>query len=812
MPLVVPSYISRFRTHSQSTATSANTSSESRSIDPPTDTSITTNNSLYPIVELDQKAHPSSHTSFEEMPSELNLEEHTVPLPPRRKARSATHLTVKSQGDMSMEQDSINADAASPPSSPRSPLLSRILSTPLLGGARGQSTSSPEFEKEDPMADEGQTSWATFGRRLPGMPRLSEFGAFRGRESSSKSSSKRSNQASGSHQQSHTQPLEFQSASPVGTLSSSSGSRSHSRRHATQHSDHVEPESSQDHSISYITSHSHTEPATPKPSRPFPDGVSNTFGRGGSRRPQITAEESGINDAFFTPPRTSTPPPPERLARRSPPGTYPQRARKGSLPTVGSVSFPTLPRRSSKSSMSRTRAEEVFLPHHRSVSNGEDLQSVSVQRNEIDSIRRPSADLFGSQAVSQDDSSDSSWVAGVNREIVRLSLALSEVGGSQVQLPADIEEARREQERAELGAVPDDEGADKNPTLFGSVGQDRKAFLRAARRKTGPSIMQTVSADDSSQPSGSSATTASRRAVARVSPAATRPLSSFNTRMQSFSDPGPSTSAGEIGDIFDPPTNAGKRKMTESQEDVTLKEPKGILVHKRDSKIPSDASHAPSSYRLPKRIRLSTPGPGGPSTSTSRPHSPPSRPSSSLRSHNSPSPNPRRVSQSSLASSIPVRAIVSPRAPSLSSAGTSYHMRDPTLAPSRRHSTQWTGAARRRWGDQDWRGPDGAGGRNGVFFPIQGWAFVLGFVLFPLWWIAALGPVRWKSNAREQVQSQDGRGLPLWDTAEEKAARETVEYDVAYTWRRRCRIMSIFGLLLYVPLVVLLAVLVPRAV
>ena len=79
---------------------------------------------------------------------------------------------------------------------------------------------------------------------------------------------------------------------------------------------------------------------------------------------------------------------------------------------------------------------------------------------------------------------------------------------------------------------------------------------------------------------------------------------------------------------------------------------------------------------------------------------------------------------------------------------------------------------------------------------------------------------------------QDGKGI--WEQ-EDLAAREMWQYDgsldlsaplrllsaqpndadfdfppVAYTWRRRCRLMSFFGLLVYAPLIVLLAVLVPR--
>lgn len=143
-------------------------------------------------------------------------------------------------------------------------------------------------------------------------------------------------------------------------------------------------------------------------------------------------------------------------------------------------------------------------------------------------------------------------------------------------------------------------------------------------------------------------------------------------------------------------------------------------------------------------------------------------------------------------------------------------MRDPDLPPPRRMSTQWTGSARK----------EEAIGRT---FPLQGWAFIIGFLLFPLWWVAATAPVEW-GWVRRDIGTQNGKGL--W-SEEDLAAREVVEFDsenlrnhmpvthetdalfllsVAYTWRQRCRLMSLFGLFVYIPLIVLLAVLVPRTV
>jgi hypothetical protein len=179
-----------------------------------------------------------------------------------------------------------------------------------------------------------------------------------------------------------------------------------------------------------------------------------------------------------------------------------------------------------------------------------------------------------------------------------------------------------------------------------------------------------------------------------------------------------------------------------------------------DSTRISDASHAPSSFRQAKRIRLSTPSHSPPhdgqsSAQHSPPGSPGSRRPSSLRSLTANSVNLRTLSQSS----IPLRAIVSPKPPSIDRRST-YHMRDPELPPPRRMSAQWTGGARK---DEE----------IGRVFPLQGWAFMVGFLLFPMWWVAAAAPVEW-GWVRRAVGTQNGKGV--W-SEEDLAAREVVEYD-----------------------------------
>lgn len=162
-------------------------------------------------------------------------------------------------------------------------------------------------------------------------------------------------------------------------------------------------------------------------------------------------------------------------------------------------------------------------------------------------------------------------------------------------------------------------------------------------------------------------------------------------------------------------------------------------------------------------------------------------------------------------------------------------MRDPSLPPTKRHSAVWKGAATRRVVDEDpgyvmrSRSSLVGWGVERRLFPLQGWAFVVGFIVFPLWWVAAVCPVVWGWGTRWEDRRK-GYGDPnLIMTEDELQDREILEYDgtflgvllsvlftfpfviVAYIWRQRCRIMSLFGLFVYVPLIVLLAVLVPRS-
>ena len=180
--------------------------------------------------------------------------------------------------------------------------------------------------------------------------------------------------------------------------------------------------------------------------------------------------------------------------------------------------------------------------------------------------------------------------------------------------------------------------------------------------------------------------------------------------------------------------------------------------------------HAPSSFRA-KRARLSTssyspaPSPSRPDASlnatntgtwtsitsskmrsSSRQQSSIKPSSSKTNSYRSDMPSDRirsyerTRSMSQLShSSIPVSALMSPRAPSVSKSLTSaYHMRDPRKPP-RVRSTRWGLRLRTE-------AEDGS--------PIHAWFFFLGFILFPLWWLASMWRIpRTRSVGGSEVEN-----------------------------------------------------------
>ncbi|KAG6845614.1 hypothetical protein H0H87_006667 [Tephrocybe sp. NHM501043] len=149
-------------------------------------------------------------------------------------------------------------------------------------------------------------------------------------------------------------------------------------------------------------------------------------------------------------------------------------------------------------------------------------------------------------------------------------------------------------------------------------------------------------------------------------------------------------------------------------------------------------------------------------------------------------PSRRSLSQAS----IPMSALISPHAPSISRSAT-FHMRDPRK-PAPIQSTPWslsfpTGPAEPGEG---WRGWADRGGS-----PLHSWMFFVGFILFPLWWVASFAGI--PKTRRLDAGTQE-KGVVVLDDPQ-------VEYD-AMSWRTRCRVMAVISLFTYIPFIVCVAI------
>ncbi|KAJ7046478.1 hypothetical protein C8F04DRAFT_1064428 [Mycena alexandri] len=231
------------------------------------------------------------------------------------------------------------------------------------------------------------------------------------------------------------------------------------------------------------------------------------------------------------------------------------------------------------------------------------------------------------------------------------------------------------------------------------------------------------------------------------------------------------------------PNTRGKRKAEHIQGGITP--PKDAKATGNLDPRPLQASHstpsstAPSSFKRAK-TEPSPPRPGSRAGSVSAGHT---GSASSRGSAPQPSRAPSRMSQASL----PISALVAPHAPSVVSTNTAYHMRDPRKPPR----IQPTG-----WGLEFGPGRWWQGGGS----PLHAWLFFVGFVLFPVWWVAGLCvPI---PRTRRLDAEEKSRGQVWLDDPQ-------VEFD-AKSWRKRCRIMAGVSLVTYVPFIVLLAVFLSR--
>ncbi|KAK7064694.1 WD-repeats-region domain-containing protein [Favolaschia claudopus] len=222
--------------------------------------------------------------------------------------------------------------------------------------------------------------------------------------------------------------------------------------------------------------------------------------------------------------------------------------------------------------------------------------------------------------------------------------------------------------------------------------------------------------------------------------------------------------------------------------------------------VNSSVTHAPSSYHRQKRARLSTPAESRPGSRSGQEPSgdtaatvgswssrrsilrPPSR--SGAQSTTGGASLHRASSRRSISqSSIPISALISPHAPSIGrSSHATYHMRDPHKPP-RIQATGWSlSMGTFDWGGSEdrWRRWTEEGGS-----PLHAWLFFIGFILFPLWWVASFLRVLHTRRVGKEVQ------VVLDDPQLEHDAR---------TWRKRCRVMAVVSLVTYIPFIILVSV------
>ncbi|KAF9533297.1 hypothetical protein CPB83DRAFT_758454 [Crepidotus variabilis] len=119
-------------------------------------------------------------------------------------------------------------------------------------------------------------------------------------------------------------------------------------------------------------------------------------------------------------------------------------------------------------------------------------------------------------------------------------------------------------------------------------------------------------------------------------------------------------------------------------------------------------------------------------------------------------------------------------------------MRDPRK-PAPVQNTPWTLSfptqvqpGESRWSFDAWVARGGS--------PLHAWFFFVGFVLFPLWWVAAIVAV---PRTRRLGGTDAEKGVILDDPQ--------VEHD-ANSWRFRCRIMAGVSIFTYIPFIVLVAI------
>ncbi|KAG8814334.1 hypothetical protein FRC17_001195 [Serendipita sp. 399] len=234
----------------------------------------------------------------------------------------------------------------------------------------------------------------------------------------------------------------------------------------------------------------------------------------------------------------------------------------------------------------------------------------------------------------------------------------------------------------------------------------------------------------------------------------------------------------------------GKRKAGEGDDSDE------IVIQDQRGHRPRFDSNAPSSYYR-KRMKLSSNVSEGDvfplRTSTSVPRS--GAPSVRSATSSRPGTAPRRSMQhNASAVSIPVSAILTPRAPSVHpsisgaskrQSGMRYQHPLKNRVQHRRRSDAWA---------ESWV-------LDREEMPIQAWLFLAGFIIAPCWWAALLIPVR-----RRQAIGEKGIAptLGVLERSNSGLWTDPAEFDEvqARLWRKRCLIATVVSTVIYVPIIV----------
>ncbi|KAF7799442.1 hypothetical protein EIP86_010677 [Pleurotus ostreatoroseus] len=401
-------------------------------------------------------------------------------------------------------------------------------------------------------------------------------------------------------------------------------------------------------------------------------------------------------------------------------------------------------------------------------------------------LRRLSAEWNASQAISgvTEDSVGPNWPAEVSREILRLTLGGSALGPggkglsavAAIRRPHDSEgggtrtgPGRASDNLASTapGGLVEEGGAmgsmfvqDGTSDTLKRDGQDLGQPATLPKATGVRAYRKSILLSSSSSAQGPEAGPSSLQMTMASSPTSTPTRLRNSTRR-----PSRISSEPTLMQVPETPTKKGKRKAEEiditppdqrTAPHTTFVIPPGQRRAQAQSEPGRPSSvHAPSAYQR-KRVRLSDSSPAPSVKSSSRPGSTNYYPAdaSSMASGGrgqhppSPTPRPRSRTQSRAAStrsnrhsvvntiastaeskrdrrrtlsqvSIPVSAIVAPHPPSIGRSSM-YHMRDPHRPVIQ--STSWIPRLK---------------SPNDEASPPHAWCFFIGFILFPLWWLAS---------------------------------------------------------------------------